>query len=88
MEILFPIGAVLPGLVIVVSLIERRVRTQGVLFTGQTSRRLALLLGLLFGGIALFEMNNSGSIHLEFIFLAIALIGYSLGVGRLQELRK
>jgi hypothetical protein len=87
MEILAVIG-VLVALVVVMSLMERRVKTDGALFTGQASptmRLLALLLGFILGGIFLLELTSSEEIHLLFPILAIALLGYGLGAGRLLK---
>jgi hypothetical protein len=72
--------------------LERRVKKQGVLFTGSATRGmrlLAIILGLLFAGISLLELTSSDSIIIWFPIIAIALIGYGLGadqlLGKLQQ---
>ncbi len=65
---------------------DKRVQKKGALFTGQATRgmrMLAILLGILFAGIFIIEITTSQIIHFVFPILALALIGYGLGVGQL-----
>ncbi|MBI3241858.1 MAG: hypothetical protein HYZ49_06135 [Chloroflexi bacterium] len=88
LEIVFAI-AVLAVLAGIVWMLERRLKTHGALFTESTTsatplwRLLALLLGLLFAGLFVMELISSSPIHIWFPILAIALIGYSIGLGGL-----
>jgi hypothetical protein len=67
-------------------LMERRSKTKGALFTGPATPRmrlLALLLGIVFASLFVVELTSSNVIHFIFPILAIALVGYGLGVGAL-----
>jgi hypothetical protein len=68
--------------------LQRRATMQGALFAGPASptlRILALLLGLLFAGFFVVELLYADSIHIVIPVLAVALIAYSLGAGRLLK---
>jgi hypothetical protein len=70
----------------VISLIEYMLKTKGPLFSGVATPRmrlLALLLGIVFAALFVMELTSSDVIHFIFPILAIALVGYSLGVGAL-----
>ncbi len=65
---------------VILHLMDRRIRTRGALFTGPSTppmRLFALLLGIVF---AIIVFNN---FQIELLILAIALIGYGLGMGGL-----
>ena len=67
-------------------LLERRAKGEGPLFVAPaspTARILALVLGLVFGAFFLFEFLFTDSIHVVMPILAVALLAYSLGAGRL-----
>ncbi len=67
-----------------VSLIEHQVKTQGSLIAGVATPRmrlLALLLGIVFAAICVGEWITDEPLDSTFLLLAVALIGYSLGVG-------
>jgi len=67
-------------------LMERRLKTRGALFTGPATlgmRVLALVLGLLFAGLFVLELTSSETILIWFPILAVALLSYGLGAGRL-----
>ena len=79
---------VLGILIGVASVLDRRSKTKGNLFTGKptgTMRIIALLLGLVFGGIFIAELLWSESIHLLPPILAVALLGYSFGAEKLMR---
>ncbi len=63
-------------------LMERRAKTEGAMFTRPTSpamRMLALLLGLVFAGVFLWDIASSwGILHFVFPILSIALLSYSV----------
>jgi hypothetical protein len=70
----------------VIYAVERRVRAQGALFTGQPTslmRVLAVAVGLLFMGLFVSELLSSSTFHIWFPILAIALISYGLGASHL-----
>ncbi len=87
-EIIFAI-AVLAALAGILWMLERRLKTHGALFTERATsappswRLLALLLGFLFAGLFVMELISSSEIHIWFPILAIALIGYGIGLGGL-----
>jgi len=65
-----------------VYLLERRTKKRGPLFTGPATRGtrlLALILGLLFAGIFIFEWLSSSEIIIWFPIIALALLGYGFG---------
>ena len=67
-------------------LLQRRAKGAGPLFAnpaGPTARIVALVLGLLFGAFFLFELLFTDRVHVVMPILAVALLAYSLGAGRL-----
>ena len=65
---------------------EKRTTQKGPLFTGKPTRGmrvLAIVLGLLFAGLFIMEVLNSPTIHIWFPILALALLAYGLGAGKL-----
>ncbi len=77
---------ILGVLVGVASALDKRSKTKGNLFTGKpsgTTRIIAILLGLLFGGIFVAEALWSSVVHIVPPILAIALLGYAFGAEKL-----
>jgi hypothetical protein len=73
-------------LVVVASALERRAKNRGALFTQKaapTMRITAVVLGVLFGGFFLIEVLFTDRVHIAPPILAIALIGFGSGSGRL-----
>jgi hypothetical protein len=69
--------------------LNRRLKRRRYLFTGRSSgglRVLALLLGLLFGGIFVGELIGSNRIHLWPPILAVILCGYGFGAEKLLKM--
>jgi hypothetical protein len=72
----------------VIYVLERRLKTRGALFAGQAAlfiRMIAVVLGILFMGLCILELNSSETMEIWFPILAVALIGYGLGAGRLLD---
>jgi hypothetical protein len=85
LAILAVIG-LLVALVVVASALDRRSKSKGNLFTqppSPTMRILAILLGLIFGGIFVAEMLWSEIIHIWPPILAVALLAYAFGAEKL-----
>jgi hypothetical protein len=77
---------VLAVLIAVASALDKRSKTKGNLFTGKpsrTTRIIAILLGLLFGGIFVAELLWYTVIHIWPPILAVALLGYGFGAEKL-----
>lgn len=73
-------------LIVVASALDRRSKTKGSLFTRKpspTMRIIAILLGLLFGGIFVAEFLWSDSIHIVPPILAVVLLAYAFGAEKL-----
>jgi hypothetical protein len=82
------VGLVLGILIVVASALDKRSKTKGNLFTGKPSRTMrviAILLGLLFGGIFVAELLWSMVIHIWPPIVAVALLGYGFGAEKLMN---
>jgi uncharacterized membrane protein AbrB (regulator of aidB expression) len=72
----------------IVVYLDRRSKSKGSLFTGKPTmgmRILALLLGIVCGGVFVVELLASERFHLIFPILAIAGIAYGLGATALLK---
>ena len=86
--IILVLGGALGILILVASALQRRSKTKGNLFTTKPSpgmRIIAILLGVIFGGIFLAEFFWSRTIHIVPPFLSVALFGYAFGAEKLIE---
>ena len=84
-DLLFSLGGVIVVIFILVAVV-RLIERGGPLFTGPATPRMriiALLLGILFGGLFLWELISSETFRILWPILAIALISYSAGAYRL-----
>lgn len=64
---------------------DKRSAQKGAFFTGpatRETRRLAIVLGVIFAVLFINELISSPTIHLLFPLLALTLIGYGLGAGQ------
>jgi len=65
---------------------DKRVTKRGALFTGQPTglmRLLALVFGVIFAGISIFEAYTTQEVSIVFPLIAFGLIAYGLGAGQL-----
>jgi hypothetical protein len=78
--------ALLVGLVVIASMLERNSKSRGNLFTTPPSpamRILAVFLGLLFAGIFVLELTSFDSVHVLPPVLSVALFAYAVGFDKL-----
>ncbi len=86
-SLLVLVGAVVI-LVVVASLLDRRVEARGNLFSGRASmasRLMAFLFALLFGGLSIYQAVKLGSVTIVFPLLAVAFLAYALGWNSLMD---
>jgi hypothetical protein len=78
--------ALLVGLVMIASALDRNGKKRGNLFTtapSPTMRILAIFLGLLFGGVFAIEITTQNSVHVLPPILSVAMFAYALGFNKL-----